>query len=93
MDTESFKKLLKDTAEEFETEIKADLNSLAVYTSEQITLLTKAVGQPGFDEALIAARNSIALHAGISATRQADAADQRILGIIQAVLALGVSAI
>ena len=93
MDTENFKLLLQNTAEEFRTTLRVDLNELAIYTSEQIAALSAAVGQPGYNEAVITARNNIALKAGIQATREADAADQRILGIVQAVLVLGVSAI
>ena len=90
MDREILKKLLDDTAQEFAgLRSPADFSGLANYTVQQAALLATSVGQPGFDEAVVAARNAVALYAGIAAVREADALDQRILGIVQTALVIG----
>lgn len=60
---------------------------LAMYAAERAYQLSFAVGEPGYDEALEAARNSIALMAGIAAVEQADKADMHVLGLIGGALA------
>ena len=46
-------------------------------------------GQPGYQEALIAEANNVAMEAAITAIDQAEAADARLVGIVQGVLAVG----
>lgn len=67
-----------------------ELAQLAVAAQERLAL---AVGEPGFDGALIRERDALAIRAGIASVAQADALDGRLIGIIHAVLTLGVAAI
>jgi len=65
---------------------------VAIYTAQRAAHLATIVGQNGHAEAVIAERDAVCLFAGISAVREADAADQRVVGIIHAALALGIAA-
>lgn len=60
---------------------------LATYASERAAQLSLAVGEPGYDEALKAARDSLALKAGVAAVEQADEADFHVIGLIGGALA------
>lgn len=60
---------------------------LASYAAERAEALSLAVGEPGYDEALKAARDSLALKAGVVAVEQADDVDQHVLGLIGGALA------
>jgi hypothetical protein len=62
---------------------------LAAYAAEKTAKLKGLVGQAGYHDAVIAVRDSIALKAGIAATEQADAADSKILGVIEGALFMG----
>ncbi len=78
--------LLRSALEETGVSLKISTDELARYVAQQAATLLKAVGEPGFDKALIAARNAVALKAGLNATLEAEAADARIVGVIQGVL-------
>lgn len=60
---------------------------LAAYAAERAQALSMSVGQPGYDEALVAARDSIALKAGIAVVEEADDVDLGLLGVIAGALA------
>jgi len=72
---------------------KAASNEIAIYATEQAVKLSQLVDQPGYAEAVIAARDSIALRAGIAASDTADASDSRILGILEGALFMGAKAL
>ena len=61
-------------------------SELALYASERAAALSLSVGEPGYQEAVTAARDSVALKAGIVAVGQADQADQHTLGLIAGAL-------
>ena len=61
---------------------------VAAYAAERALHLSTIVGQLGYDEAVIAERDAVALFAGVSAAVTADAADNRIVGLIQAGIAM-----
>jgi hypothetical protein len=71
-------------------EVRAESNSVRIYAAEIMADLAAAVGEPGYNEALLAARDAIALRAGVSAVDSADAADREVLGLIYGFLAGGV---
>ena len=62
---------------------------VAAYASDQAVSLSGLVGQPGYQEAVIAARDNVALQAGIYASEQADATDSRIIGVLEGALFMG----
>jgi len=81
-----YEQLLKDALEETGVNLRISKEFLVQYTAARAAHLTTIIGQPGYDRALRAERDSIALYAGLNATLQAEAADARIVGIIQAIL-------
>lgn len=85
--------LLTDAAAEMGHQLQGELAEVTAYAAQRTTHLSTIVGQPGFDQALRAERDAVALKAGIGAVHSADAADARIVGIIQGVLAIGAAAI
>lgn len=78
--------LLRSALTETGVSLKISADELVRYVAEQGATLALAIGEPGFDKALIAARNAIALKAGLNATLEAEAADARIVGVLQGVL-------
>ena len=62
---------------------------VAAYAAEQAAKLKNVANQPGYHEAVKAARDNVALKAGINASEQADATDSRILGVIEGALFMG----
>lgn len=74
-------------------ELKVDLMAAREYVSERMRVLSLAVHEPGFREAVIASRDSVALHlAGISIAR-ADALDNRLIGFAEGGLAIAARAV
>lgn len=78
--------LIRDALEETGLELRVDAQELRVYMAQRAAHLTTLVGQRGFDRALRAERDSVALWAGIRASARARAAEQRFIGIVQALL-------
>lgn len=62
---------------------------VAAYAADQAASLAGLVDDPGYHEAVIAARDNVALQAGITASQQADATDSRILGVLEGALFMG----
>ena len=71
--------------------LKRSSIEVATYTAQRAAHLATIVGQVGVEEAVIAERDAVCIYAGILTTREADAADQRIVGIIHAALAIGLA--
>lgn len=83
------KELILQAARELGVEIKFEVAELAQYVRVRAAHLAKAVGEPGFELALVAERDSCAMMAGITAVDSAEKFDQRVLGIIETALAFG----
>ncbi len=81
-------KLLTDAIAETGVSLQKGAAELAAYAAERSAHLATLVDDPGFQEAVRAERDAVALEAGITAVQQADAADARIVGVIQGGLAL-----
>lgn len=90
---ETFETLLRDAYREVGAHATADLGSVARYAADRAGLLAQVVGIDGFNEALIAERDNVALRAGIAAVESADALDARILGMAHAVLLFAAKAL
>lgn len=97
MDEQSLTKIAKETLETALSELRIELSQstqmIAAYTAERAAFLATLVGQPGYPEAVIAERDSVALRAGIASVAQADSADQRMLGVLQGILQVGATAL
>lgn len=86
---DELERLLKDAAKETGRDLQFNTVAVAAYAAERTAYLSTLVGQPGFEEAVRAERDNVALKAGLTAVATADAADARLIGIIQGVLFLG----
>lgn len=90
---EEFEQLFKDAAAETGIELAGSASTLAKFAADQAAGLSKIKGEAGFQDAVLAARDSVALKAGISASRAASAAEQRVVGIIQGSLRIAAAAL
>ncbi len=66
--------------------LQADVTDVGMYAAQRAAHLATLVGQPGFEDAVLAERDNVVLKAGILAARRGDAVDQRLIGIIQGAL-------
>ncbi len=81
--------MLMDAASEFGKTFQADTSKVATYTVARAAVLAQAVGKVGFERAVRAERDNVALMLGIQAVKNGDDFDQRMLGIITGVLGVG----
>lgn len=88
-----FRDLIKSYLAETGEELDASADELAVYAASRAAHLATIAGEPGFEVAVRAERDSIALKAGIAVTLNAAAADQRLIGIIQGSLQVAARAL
>ncbi len=88
-----FKTLLSDALSETGASLQGDLHEVALYANERAAHLSTLVGQAGFEHAVRAERDNVMLKAAVVATEQADAVDQRIVGLVQGALAIGAKAL
>lgn len=72
---------------------RGGLNSVREYAAQRMLDLADALGEPGYEEAVKAARDSIALEAGMAAVDAADATDREMLGAIGGFLTAGAEAL
>lgn len=70
-------------AQMFGKDLSDRTEALRAYAAERAEILSDLVGDPNFDYALRAERDNVALAAGIAAVQAGDAADQRLIGMIQ----------
>ena len=82
----SIEDLLKDALDETGVGLDHAREDVALYMVQRAAHLSTLVGQPGFELALRAERDNVALYAGVQASLQAAAADQRMVGLIQGIL-------
>lgn len=94
MDTkQEFADLLEAAVEETGVALGASRAELAAYMAERAAHLSLIVHEPGFDQALMAERNNVALRAGLEMSDQARAVDQKIVGIIGGALRIAAAAL
>lgn len=84
---------LKAAGERLGKSFSKALDDQRQYISRTMLELSAAVSEPGFDEAVIAARDSIAMHAGIAAADEGDVADAELRGILSGGLAIAARAL
>ena len=88
-----FVELLERTAKETGRSLKASAVEVATYAADRAAYLATISGEPGFEQAVKAERDSVTLRAGIAAVAEADAIDQRVVGIIHTGLLIGARAL
>lgn len=86
---DDFMSVLQGTLKETGRELKVSVSDLRQRAAEQMAQLALAAGEPGYDRAVIAARDNVLLLAGIESVERADAVDNRIIGVVQAGLFMG----
>ena len=89
----SISDLLKNALRETGRDAQANLDEVRVYTAQRLIHLATCVGQPGYEEALVAEKDNVLLKAGIAAVNVADAADAKIIGIVVGAMSVGAHAI
>lgn len=85
--------LLEDALGGLRRELKMDAQAMSLYIAERAAHLATLVGQKGFEQAVIAERDAVALKAAIEIGRTAAGIDQRLIGIIQSALLFGAKAL
>lgn len=84
---------LKTTGERLGKSFSEALDDQRQYVAQTMLELAAAVNEPGFDEAVIAARDSVALHAGIAAADEGDVTDAELRGLLSGGLAIAARAL
>lgn len=88
-----FESMLKDAVAETGVRLKDTPRALALYMAERTLHLSTIAHEPGFEQAVRAERNSVALRAGIETHAQASALDFQLLGLIQGGLRIAAAAL
>lgn len=86
---EELKALLEDAVDETSGQMSMAADEAADYIAARAQHLAAAVGQAGFDEAVRAERNSVALHIGIMGVGNAAEVEARFVGIVHGALRIG----
>jgi len=79
---------LKAQAAEVGQDLADTGEALAVYTAERLDHLALIAGEAGFEEAVVAERDNVALKATTDAVTEADAIDARVMAVLRGGLAL-----
>ena len=90
---DQFKSLLETTADRLGIELKGSAEVVRDYAKKRMLFLASIVDEPGFDMALLAERDSVALVAGIETAIAGDAADLELRGMILGALSIGAKAL
>lgn len=79
-----FEQLLDDALEETGRDLGDLREEVMIYAAQRAAHLATISHEPGFNLAVRAERNNVAMKAGLDLTDAADASDARLVGIIQA---------
>ncbi len=86
--TDEIKNLLETAIEDTGADLATGSREIVAMMTQRAAELSGIVGLPGYDQAAVAARDEIALVAGIELVEQADKATERVLSIVQGGLML-----
>jgi hypothetical protein len=84
---------MKAEADRSGTELRHDIEETARYAEARIDALQAAYGQPGYDEAMLAEADAIALHAAVQGVSAADRADEKVAAAVRGALSVGIQAL
>lgn len=90
---EQFKSLIETTADRLGIELSSKAQAVRDYARSRMLFLASIVDEPGFDLALLAERDNVAMFIGISAAQAGDAADVELRGVILGALSIGAKAL
>lgn len=82
--------LLRVNGQELGQEFISDAGTFRVEAAASLQRLQRAVGEPGFREAVTAERDSLALVGAGRAISRGDAVDNRLLGMLDGFLSIAV---
>lgn len=88
-----FENLLRDAVATTGAELAASSAELAAYMAERAAHLSTISAEPGFAQAVEREASNVAMRAGLEASDQARAADQRLFGMIAGALRIGAAAL
>lgn len=88
--TTQFLEIFRDQVEDMGDSLKVTVGELASYMTQRASMLAVmlASSEPGFDLALLAERDNVALFAGVKAVEKAREMDNRLIGMIHGALAI-----
>ncbi len=81
-----FKEMLRAAAAETGLQLQDNLDEVALYASERVAILAMLVGQDGYDQAVIAERDNVALKMALASVAQSDAMRDKFTGLLQGAL-------
>lgn len=84
--------LLTQSAANLKIDLKEDVGKVSYYAAERMDHLATIANEPGYDEAVKAARDSIMIKAGIAGANEGTAADAEFRGIVHGMLWAGAKA-
>lgn len=87
--TVGFQESLEAAAKRLGISSALELSGVATYAAERMQHLSTLVGDPGYEQALAAEVDAVALRAGIAAVDAGDAADRELFGVIFGSIAMG----
>lgn len=91
--TQNFMDSLNASLRETGRDLSVSMDEVRAEAANQLIKLSLAAGEPGYERAVIAARDNVALVAGLKSVSNADAVDGRIIGVIQGALFVGAKAL
>ena len=86
---QEFELLMRSVAEEVGMDVSANMDVAKNMAKRMMKQLAAVYNEPGYVEALISARNIVAIELGVSTVTTADFADQRMLGAIHSAVGMG----
>jgi hypothetical protein len=88
-----FKSLLESTSSRLGVTLTERTDEAGDYARRRMLFLASIIDEPGFDMALMAERDNVAMKAGIATAAVADAADLELRGMILGALSIGAKAL
>lgn len=85
---DELKQLLENAINETGADLHTGSQQLVALMAQRAAELSVLVGMPGYEQAAVAARDEIALAAGLELVGQADRASSRVLSVVQGGLML-----
>lgn len=83
---DDFRALLEDAIDETGASLSTSSDELAAYMSERSMHLSTITAEPGFAQAVKREATNVAMRAGLEASENAAAVDQRLFGMIAGAL-------